>query len=77
MVAAEALRFGAEKNDLLDRLEGDPLFAPVRAQIHALTKPARFVGLAPQQVAQFVKGEIEPFRKKYASELGAVAELRV
>jgi len=77
IAAAEALRLGAEKNDLMDRLERDPLFASVRAQLPELTRPERFIGLAARQVADFMKGEIEPVRKKYASDLGAVAELRV
>ncbi len=77
MEAAQALMDGAEKNDLLDRIAGDPAFSAVREGLVELTDPMRFVGRAPAQVSEFIKDVISPIREKYAGDLGAEAELRV
>ena len=77
LAAAEALRDGAETNDLISRIEADPLFASVRAELPALTDPTRFVGRAPEQVDLFLKDVIRPVLLKYANELGPSAELTV
>jgi adenylosuccinate lyase len=77
VAAATAMSEGAERNDLLDRIAADPLFAAVRKELPRLTDPKRFVGRAPQQVDQFVKSVVAPIRRRYASDLGAKAELKV
>jgi adenylosuccinate lyase len=47
---------GAEGNDLLDRLAGEPALGLDRGQIDAaLGEPLEFVGTAPQQVATVVE----------------------
>ncbi len=50
-------------NDLLDRISGDPEFAGVR--LDSILDPARHVGLAPQQVDEFLKKVIAPLKKKF------------
>ena len=75
--AAEALRGGAETNDLIERIGADPLFKKVWNELPALTDPTRFVGRAPQQVAAFLKTVVQPIRKQYAGELGLTAKLTV
>lgn len=77
MAAAQALMEGAGRNDLLDRIEKDPAFAPVRDSLSTLTYPNRFVGRAPAQVREFLRDVISPIRKKYHDDLGATAELKV
>jgi adenylosuccinate lyase len=69
-VAAEQRR-GAARNDLLDRLRTDPLFAGVN--VSAALAPERFVGRAPEQVEEFVAGEVEPVRRRYPHLLGQQA----
>ena len=77
LAASEALREGAETNDLLERIKADPLFAKVREDLPALTDPTAFIGRAPQQVDAFIRTVVQPVRNKYKSELGLSAELHV
>jgi adenylosuccinate lyase len=72
--AGEAVRNG-EANDLLERLQRDPLFKAV--DFDAVLDPHEFVGRAPQQVDAFVEELVEPIRARYAASLGTVTELRV
>jgi adenylosuccinate lyase len=61
--------------ELFDRLRADAVFAKV--DFSAVLDPRRFVGRAPEQVAEFVADHIEPVRKRYASASGMRAELDV
>jgi len=64
-------------NDLLDRLAGDPAFAAVSGEIPALAEPGRHVGRAPEQVAEFLAGEVAPVLERHRALLGRGGELRV
>ncbi|NOZ20964.1 MAG: adenylosuccinate lyase [Planctomycetes bacterium] len=75
--AAKRVKDQGQSNDLLERIANDPAFAKIVNAIPKLTDPARFVGRAPQQAAEFVKSVVGPIRKRYASVLGARAELKV
>jgi adenylosuccinate lyase len=78
IAAAEALRAGADKNDLLERIAGDPLFASARDIVLAMAEHKIYVGRAPHQTKAFLKSAVEPVRKRYAGDLdGKKAELRV
>jgi adenylosuccinate lyase len=70
-----ALKAGASRNDLLERLRGDGLFA--RVDFERVLDPAAFVGRAPQQVEELLTGEVEPVRRRYRHLLGQGAEVRV
>ena len=63
-----ALKAGASGNDLIARLEGDPLFAGV--PFAEILKEGAFTGRAEQQVEEFLAGEIEPVRQRYPGLLG-------
>jgi adenylosuccinate lyase len=67
------LRGGADRNDLVDRLRGDPLFRNV--DFAAVLVPAHFVGRAPEQVREFIAQEVEPVRRRYPHLLGQKAEV--
>ncbi len=59
--AARAMKNGAPRNDMLDRLCADPAFSAVSlADMQAALEPSRFVGRAPQQVDEFLDGVIAP-----------------
>jgi len=58
--AARALKDGAERNDLLDRLSADPAFGVRMADLEAALEPNRFVGRAPQQVDEFLDQVVAP-----------------
>lgn len=68
------------RNDLLDRLATDAAFADVdRQRLQAELDPARYVGRAPEQVAEFLAEYLEPLlatAKPHATS-AAAAELRV
>lgn len=68
-----ALKAGADKNDLLDRLKADPLLAGV--DFDAVLDRGQFVGRAPRQVDEFLAEEIEPIRRRYTSLLGQTSEV--
>jgi adenylosuccinate lyase len=63
------------RNDLLARLAADPAFAG--ADLSTATDPARYIGRAPEQVAEFIREHVEPVRQRYPHALGVTAELTV
>ena len=76
MEAGKQVKSGGQ-NDLVDRIAADPAFGMTKEEILALLKPENFVGLAPVQVEDFLKNEIEPALKPYQSEMGIKAEINV
>jgi len=77
--AARALKNGAERNDLLDRLSADPAFGVPMADLQAALDPQRFVGRAAEQVDEFLAGVVEPMLAGHArgDEAAHVEEVRV
>ena len=73
--AAAAVKQEGKENDLLDRLAADPAFAAV--DLRAELDPLKFVGRAPEQTDEFICGQIEPIRKKYADTFVGDADLKV
>jgi adenylosuccinate lyase len=51
------------RNDLLDRLRGDPAFSKVN--FPKVLDPKHFVGRAPEQVDEFIAAEAAPLRRRY------------
>src|SRR5579875_77877 len=70
-----ALKAGADKNDLLERLKADPLLAGV--DFAAVLERGQFIGRAPQQVDEFLTEQVEPIRQRYPHLLGQTAEVSV
>ncbi len=60
MEVAEARKSRGARNDLLERLAADPLFARIRDAIGEALDPSRYVGRAPEQVVAFFRGEVDP-----------------
>ncbi|GAC1650714.1 MAG: adenylosuccinate lyase [Gemmatimonadaceae bacterium] len=60
LLAVSALKGGAPRNDLLDRLATDPSFRGATAHLEAGLDPHRFVGRAPQQVDEFLAEVVNP-----------------
>ena len=61
--------------ELLDRLKAEPAFGKVDFEL--LLDPRKFVGRAPEQVAEFLEEHIEPIQTRYAATIGMKAELNV
>jgi adenylosuccinate lyase len=79
VAAAEAIRTGAEKNDLLVRLGNDPLFLKAGLKLLSIDmNPERFTGNAATQVSAFLSLHVAPVRNRYAGDLDSKkADLRV
>jgi adenylosuccinate lyase len=58
--AARALKDGAERNDLLDRLAADHSFGVSMGDLEAALEPRRFIGRAPEQVDEFLREVVDP-----------------
>jgi adenylosuccinate lyase len=58
--AGRARDGGAERNDMLDHLVGDPMFGLTSSEVRALLDPGRYVGRAPEQVDEFLAEVLEP-----------------
>jgi adenylosuccinate lyase len=70
-----ALKAGAPRNDLLERLQADPVLAGV--DWHSVLEPRDFVGRAAQQVDEFLAEHIDPIRQRYPSLPSQEGQLRV
>jgi adenylosuccinate lyase len=60
IAAARAVKAGAPRNDMLERLAADPEFGVGMDDLRAVATPERFVGRAPQQVDEFLAEVVEP-----------------
>lgn len=72
---AAALKAGAPRNDLLDRLHREPLFAKIDFERNLQME--NFFGRSPQQVDEFLAQEIAPIRARYAYLLDQTASVEV
>jgi adenylosuccinate lyase len=76
--AAEALKRGAQENDLLDRIAGDRLFGIDRQTLKKLARPDEYTGLARQQTERFLIEEVDPLLERERQHIhGEVSEVRV
>ena len=65
-------------NNLIDLIAADPLFGMTREELTAHLEPERYIGRCPEQVAEFLTGEIQPVLERYADALdGKAVELKV
>jgi len=69
MAAGRRVKEEGAGNDLLERIGGDPLFAAVHGTFDQLLDPARFVGRAPEQVAEFLEECVDPILRKHSHKL--------
>jgi adenylosuccinate lyase len=60
MAAAAAMKDGAPRNDLLERLAADPALPFAAAETRTLVDPHRFIGRAAQQVDEFLRDVVDP-----------------
>lgn len=76
--AAEALKAGQTKNDLLDRIAADGLFGLTRASIDGMSRPQDYTGLSRQQTERFIREELDPVLAMHREEIHQEAgEIRV
>ena len=75
--AARAIKNGAERNDLLERLAADASFGVSLADMRDALDPAQFIGRAPQQVDEFLDEVIDPLLAGLSRADAAPDEVRV
>jgi adenylosuccinate lyase len=75
--AARAVKDGAGKNDLLERLSSDKSFGVKMKDLEGAIDPKRFVGRAPEQVDEFLRDVITPLFAGDTAHSDRSEELRV
>ena len=60
IAAARAVKDGAPRNDMLERLAADAAFGVGLDDLREIATPERFVGRAPQQVDEFLEEVVAP-----------------
>ncbi len=73
--AAARMKRTGGRSDLLERLRALPELAGV--DFRKALDPARFVGLAPQQVDRFLEKVAQPLQTRYSDALGRSPDIRV
>jgi adenylosuccinate lyase len=77
LAAAAALKDGAPRNDMLERLAEDPAFHLSLDDMRDIADPRAFVGRAPQQVDEFLAEVVEPLLAETPAAFGEPETLRV
>jgi adenylosuccinate lyase len=75
--AARALKNGAPRNDMLERLSADASFGVSVADLESVLEPTRFVGRAPEQVDEFLEQVVNPLLAKHSRDDDLRDEIRV
>jgi adenylosuccinate lyase len=75
--AARALKNGATRNDMLERLSADPSFGVSIADMESALDATRFVGRAPEQVDEFLDNVVAPLLAGTGREQPVAEEVRV
>jgi adenylosuccinate lyase len=77
LAAAEQVKVHGKSNDLMQRLQADPVLAPLGVRWSEVLNQAHFIGRAPQQAEQYVRTVIDPIRSRYAGQLDEKIQLKV
>ena len=73
--AAAQVKQEGKRNDLIDRLKGDPDFEKVN--FTKVLNPDDYIGLAPRQVDNFLRQVVIPITRKYKARINRKVELHV
>ena len=74
--AAAKVKLEGGANDLIDRIDRDPLFPLSRVEILSHLDPAKYIGRCPSQVTEFLRDVAQPLIDRYCTE-NITAELKV
>lgn len=77
MEAARRVKQGDGANDLLERIAGDPTFGVSLKDLESVLEPARYVGRAPEQTADFLAEEVAPVLSRHKDMLGLKVDINV
>lgn len=73
---AQVKQFGRE-NDLIQRINDDPYFKPIINQLDEILDPKSFIGLANEQVTDFIASEVKPLLANYKSTLNSQVQVEL
>ncbi|MCH3972237.1 MAG: adenylosuccinate lyase [Oscillospiraceae bacterium] len=65
MAASKVVKEEGGKNDLLQRIAGDPIFGVTLEELNEVVKPEKYVGCAPQQTEEFLQETVAPVLAQY------------
>jgi adenylosuccinate lyase len=77
IAAARAVKDDGSRNDLLERLSGDPEYPVDLAELRAVMSGDRFTGRSSQQVDEFLREEVEPALVGLAMDDSVAGAIRV
>lgn len=77
MEAAKNVKENGGKNDLIERIANDPIFGMKYEDLVKILAPKNFVGRAPQQVQEYIVGQVMPVIDANRDQLIAHTELNV
>jgi adenylosuccinate lyase len=77
MEAGKKVKVEGLENDLLERIENDPIFNLTHDDIMLLLNPKDYIGRSSEQVVHFIKKEVEPIRMAHLDVLGKEVSLKV
>ena len=75
--AGRQVKMEGKDNPLLQMVEADTFFGPVKSRLGSLLEPRRFIGEAPKQVEEFVQNEVRPALERYPAASEGEAKLAV
>ena len=77
MEAGKRVKMEGLDNDLLKRIQNDPIFNLNQSDMNKLLDAKDYVGRSPEQVLAFIKSEVDPIRLKHIQSLGRDVSLKV
>jgi adenylosuccinate lyase len=77
MEAAKIVKENGGKNDLIERIASDPIFGMKYEDLIKILAPKNFVGRAPQQVQEYIVGQVMPVIDANRDQLIGHTELNV
>ena len=77
MEAGAVVKQQGGKNDLMERIAKEPMFGMSLEDLQKILEPKNFVGRAPQQVEEYINGQVKPVLDANKDILIADAQLNV
>ena len=77
MEAGAVVKQQGGKNDLIERIAAEPMFGMSLEDLKKILDPKNFVGRAPQQVEEYINGQVKPVLDENQDVLIEDAQLNV
>ncbi|MBQ8319547.1 MAG: adenylosuccinate lyase [Clostridia bacterium] len=77
MEAGKQVKIEGKENNLIELIKNDELFRPVWGKLDEILDAKKFIGRAPSQTVEFIRGEIDPILEKHQALLGQKGDVRI